>query len=162
MIPSRFRMALAVTIATTAVAAARAERLNVQVREAVLRATPSALGAPVASAKYAEPVTVEERRPGWVRVRTAAGVSGWLHESAVTARRLALRGGDETVAAGASTREVALAGKGFSEEVEREFRKTNAQADFQWVDRMERFVVDYSRVAAFLREGGVAPKGGTR
>ncbi len=99
--------------------------------------------------------SVESRSP---RARAEVSVRGGGHNTA----GLALRGGDETVAAGASTREVALAGKGFSEEVEREFRKTNAEADFQWVDRMERFVVDYSRVAAFLREGGVAPKGGTR
>ncbi len=140
----------------------RAETLNVQVREVTLRASPSALGVPVGAAKYAEPVTVEERRPGWVRVRNAAGVSGWVHESAVTAKRIALRAGSETVAAGASAREVALAGKGFSEEIEREFRKANKDADYTWVDRMETFAVAPSRIAAFLREGGVVTKGGAR
>jgi hypothetical protein len=151
-----------VLAATLAAAGAGAETLSIQVREATLRASPSALGAPVGAAKYTEPVTVEERRGGWVRVRTAAGATGWVHESAVTAKRLVLRAGDETVATGASVREVALAGKGFNEEIEQAFRKGSVRADYSWVDRMEALAMPTARIAAFLREGGVAPKGGAR
>jgi len=142
-------------------ATARAETLNVQVRQAVLRASPSMLAAPVGQIGYAETVRVEERRPGWVRVRATGGMTGWLHESAVTRRSLTLQAGAETVAAGASAREVALAGKGFSEEVERVYRQ-EASADYTWVDRMEQWALNPAQLAAFLDEGGVRPQGGTR
>ena len=149
------------SILLLAAVSARAETLNVQVRQAVLRAAPSMLAAPVGQIGYAEAVQVVERRPAWVRVRAGTGLTGWLHESAVTRRQLTVQAGAETVAAGAGAREVALAGKGFSEEIEQAYRK-EVSADYTWVDRMERWAMSPARLAAFLEEGGVRPQGGTR
>lgn len=153
---------LVFAIVAAGVCAAGAETATVMVRETVLRATPSSFGAPVATLKFADQVTLGERRPGWVMASTATGARGWIHESAIVARRAALRAGEQTVAAEASPREVALAGKGFSEDIEREFRRANAGLNFDWVDRMEAWKMEPPRIAQFLREGGVAPKGGVR
>lgn len=142
-----------------AIPARAAEQLTVQVREAVLRASPSMLGEPVNRVPYATPVAVEERKAGWARVTPPAGAAGWVHESALTRKRLQLAAGDASVASGASTREVALAGKGFSEQIEKEFRKTASAADFTWVDRMGKMQVSAARLAEFLRKGGLTPPG---
>ena len=120
------------------------------------------LAPPVGAAKYGDAVTVEQRAGGWARVRTAAGLSGWLHESTLTKKRIQLQAGEQTVAGGASVQEVALAGKGFSEEVEKEYRKENKTADYAAVDRLEKRSVPPDRIAAFLREGGVVPPGGAQ
>ena len=158
----RLRTGIVGAVALLAAAAAGAEQLSVQVREVALRAAPSALAPVTATAKYADRVTVEERRGAWVRVREAGGGAGWVHESAVTRQRIVLRAGEETAAAGASAREVALAGKGFSEEIEQAYRKSNTGIDYAWVDRMEQMEVPAAQMAAFLRDGGVAPRGGGR
>jgi len=157
-----YARAAALAAAGIAAAVAAAETLNVQVREAPLRASASMLAPPVATAKYGDAVTVEQRTAGWARVKTAAGASGWVHESALTKKRIQLQAGEQTVAGGASVQEVALAGKGFSEEVEKEYRKENKTADYAWVDRLEKMAVSPDRIAAFLREGGVAAPGGAQ
>ncbi len=152
--------AIFLAIAAPALPARAAETLTVQVREAVLRASASMLAAPVNKVPYATPVAVEERAAGWARVTPPAGPAGWVHESALTRKKLQLAAGGETTAAGASTREVALAGKGFNEQIEKEMRKTNTAADFSWVDRMEKMQVSAARLSEFLREGGVLPPSG--
>jgi len=141
-------------------AAAAAETLNVQVREATLRVSASTLARPVATVPYGETVTVEQRSGGWAQIKTAAGAVGWVHESALTKKRIRLQAGEETVARGASAQEVALAGKGFSEEIEKEYRKTNQNMDYSWVDRLERMAVAPNRLMDFLREGGLKAPGG--
>lgn len=136
------------------------ETLQVQLREATLRASASSLAQPVAVAKLGDSLTVEQRAGSWIRVRTAAGETGWVHESAVTRRRIQWRAGEETVAARASVGEVALATKGFSEQIEQEYRKTKKDADYSTVDRVERKAVPPERLIAFLREGGLKIPGG--
>lgn len=144
-----------------AASAAPAE-VSVQVREAALRDAPSFLGMPAAQVTYGERLEVTERRPPWVRVRAADGRAGWLHESALTSAKLALAAGDRNVGAAASGDELALAGKGFSRQVEDAFRAENRDIDFTWVDRMEAWRVPPREVQGFLAEGGVRPaKGGT-
>ena len=57
----------------------------------------------------------------------------------------------------ASSDEVALAGKGFSQEVETEYKKQNRSLDYAWVDRMLTFKVSDADALRFLQEGGLEP-----
>jgi gamma-D-glutamyl-L-lysine dipeptidyl-peptidase len=50
---------------------------------APVRATPSDDAEQVTQALRGEPLTVDERRNGWVRVRTAYDYTGWIRENAV-------------------------------------------------------------------------------
>jgi len=60
------------------------------------------------------------------------------------------------VASGAAitASEVALAGKGFSSEIEVEYRKNGM--DFSGVDSMERIIVSGNDLLAFINEGHLA------
>jgi len=143
-----------------ALAWAAAGTLSVQVRSGHLRGKPSFLGRVTADVSYAERVQVLEERDPWVRVRGAGGGEGWIHVSALTSKRLVLSAGAEDVEAAASGDELALAGKGFNEEVEAAFRKEHPEVDYAPVERMERWVVSAGEAAAFLRAGGVVPREG--
>jgi hypothetical protein len=53
-----------------------------------------------------------------------------------------------------------LAGKGFNPAVEKEFKSRNPKLSFEWVDRMEKFVVSDDEVRNFIKEGALSPEGG--
>ncbi len=131
--------------------------LNVQVQEAQLRGTPSFLGKPVATVAYGDRVSVLASQGDWRQVRSAKGSSGWLHQSALTAKTIKLKAGAQDVARTASGEELALAGKGFNSDVEADFKGKNPKIDFAWIDRMEQIKVSATEAGAFLKEGGVSP-----
>ena len=135
--------------------------MSVVVKETQIRATPSYMGKILGTAKYGEPLEVLQQQNGWAKVNLPAGKGqGWVHLSALSEKRVALKAGDAQATSGASSGEVALAGKGFNKEVEAQYRDEN-QLDYTWVDRMESFRVSPEAAAAFLQQGGVqAPAGG--
>jgi hypothetical protein len=149
---SRTVLVLALALALTALAA---EQLSVQVREASLRARPSYLGPATGEVGYGTRLTVLESRGPWRKLLADDGTEGWLHESALTTKKIKLAAGDGDVAAGADTDELALAGKGFNEDVERAFKTENRDADYTWVDRMATWTVTPEEALAFLAAGKV-------
>ncbi|MEZ4386433.1 MAG: SH3 domain-containing protein [Candidatus Krumholzibacteriia bacterium] len=154
---NRFVLVLVVVLALTALAA---EQLSMQVRQASLRSRPSYLSAATVEVAYGARLTVLETRGAWRKLRTADGAEGWLHESALTEKRVQLSAGQGDVQTGADTDELALAGKGFNEEVEKAFQADNRQIDYTWVDRMASWTVTPEEAVAFLAAGEV--KGGQR
>jgi uncharacterized protein YgiM (DUF1202 family) len=130
-----------------------APTMTVQVSSAQLRDSPGIKGKLTAEVRYGEKVEVVEKGKGWIRVRTSSKVLGWLQESALTEKNIVLTSGKQ-VKSGASSREVALAGKGFSEDIEREYRSdADLEKQFRWVDRMEGFVRPEMELQAFLSDG---------
>lgn len=130
-------------------------RMHVQVREGQIRERPSFLGAVAAVVEYGDRVYVlREQGPWrWVEVED---VQGWMHESALTRQRIQLAAGEADAAGVATEQEMALAGKGFSAEVENEFRARHDTISFEWIDRMETFEKTPQRLIDFLNTGGVA------
>ena len=128
---------------------------SVQVREGQLRDRPSFLGKKVAVVAYGDRVVQLEEKAGWMKVRGAPGVEGWIHGSALTEKTIVLKAGEQDVATGASGDELALAGKGFNEEVEGKYRASNPNVDFTWIDRMETWKVTAEQAFAFLEAGEV-------
>ena len=139
-------------LAVAAVAAT--QMMSVQVRSGQLRAKPSFLGQVQGTVNYGDRLEVLDSSGPWLHVKGEGG-KGWIHRSALSEKKIALKSGDRDVAGGASGDELALAGKGFNDEVEAEYRTLNPQLDFKWVDRMEKFRVDGDEAARFLKEGGV-------
>jgi len=130
-----------------------ASEMSVQVQSAPMRSTPSFLGAPVADLVYGDRVEILEEGRGWMQVRSAAGDVGWVQESALTRKRVVLSAGGEA-SSGASSDEVALAGKGFNAEIEAEYRsQIDLESAFAWVDRMEGYGREPEALAAFLDDG---------
>ena len=150
-------------LAALAASAAPPQPMSVQVRSGQVRATASFLGKVVADLPYGTQVEIVQPSKPWVQVRTASGQTGWMHESALTSSRLQLKAGSGGAQAGASASEVSLAAKGFTQQIEREYRSKNLTLDFAWVDRMEAIRVTAAEAEAFLAAGQVAPKeGGAR
>ena len=146
-------MCCAALVATGAWAA---KEMSVQVRDGQLRNRASFLGTVTGAVAYGDRVTVNQTQAGWCEVATDAGKTGWIHESALTPKRVVLSAGANDARTGASGQEVALAGKGFSKEVESEYKKQNPELDFTWVDWMGQQTVSNERLVAFLKQGNLA------
>lgn len=132
-----------------------ADTQSIQVRSGQLRATPTFLGKIVASVAYADQVTVIQKQGEWVQVSKGTA-QGWIHQSALTTKKIVLKAGAENVESSASGEELALAGKGFNSDVEADFKKKNKDIDFTWIDRMEKIKVGPQEMLEFLDDGGLA------
>jgi uncharacterized protein YgiM (DUF1202 family) len=105
-------------------------------------------------------VAVLSRSGDWYQVNYQ-GKTGWLHKLAFPQAQAPgmklpglLTGGPvrET-----KSDEVALAGKGFTPEVEASYRQKNPSLNYAQVDQVERFQVSPTQLATFVREGGLTP-----
>lgn len=135
--------------------------MSVQVKQGEVRATPYFLGKIVATLSYGDRVEVLGSKESWFHVSPQGkGVSGWMHASALSEKRIVLKAGGKDAQVGASSGELALAGKGFNADVEAEFKARNRNIDFSWIDRMQAMKVQPERIAAFLQEGGLVPAQG--
>lgn len=128
-------------------------QMSVTVKETQVRATPSYMGKILAVLAYGDQVTVLAEQSGWARVSLPSG-QGWVNLSALTTRKVVLQSGSGQVGTGASSGEVALAGKGFNQQVENQY-KQEQNLDYTWVDRMGGFTATPEQVLAFLREGAL-------
>lgn len=135
--------------------------MSVQVKKGDVRATPYFLGKIVATLSYGDRVEVLGSKESWFRVSPRGkSVTGWMHASALSGKRIVLKAGGQDAQAAASGGELALAGKGFNADVEAEFKARNRNIDFSPIDRMQEMKVPPERVAAFLQEGGLVPAQG--
>ena len=135
------------------------ESMSVTVREAELRSAPQFLSRVVGTAEYGERLEVNERRDPWFLLAASDGTTGWVHSSAVTTKEVVLTASDSEVRRGASADEVALAGRGFNERVENEF-KEESDVDYSGIDRMEsEYRIDPGTLLTFLEEGGLETGG---
>jgi hypothetical protein len=141
---------------------AQNQRMSVQVQDGKLRADPSFLGKVVGSVAYGDSVTIIKQQDPWFYISVRGGqLTGWIHQSALSEKEIVLRSGSADVAKTASQKEVALAGKGFNADVEKEFKSRNPKLNFEWVDRMEKFIVSDDEIRKFIKEGTLSPEGGT-
>lgn len=133
-----------------------AKEMSVQVRDGQLRNRASFLGAVVGTVAYGDRVTVNQTQAGWCEV-SLAGKTGWIHESALTPKKVVLASGTaDARVQSVGSEEVALAGKGFSKEVEAEYKKQNQNVDYTWVDWMGQQTVSTDRLVEFLKQGNLA------
>jgi len=148
---------LLVLVMVSAAAGDARKMMSVQVRQGEVRATPFFLGKIVSTLSYGDRVEVLETREGWIRVAPQGkSVTGWMHTSALSEKRIVLKAGGKDAQVAASGGELALAGKGFNADVEAEFKSRNRNIDFSWIDRMQAMKVPPEKITAFLQEGGLA------
>jgi uncharacterized protein YgiM (DUF1202 family) len=153
--------AVAMVICMAATVAADDNLMSIQIKKGQLRTTPSFLGKIVAELNYGDRVAVIENKNAWIKVRASAkNVAGWLHASALTSKTIILKPGAADVSQAASSDELALAGKGFSKQVEGEFKTKNPQLDYTWINRMEQMIVSQAQIKQFLKDGQLSSKGG--
>jgi len=156
------RSILTIALALAGLASLWAAPMSVNVKETQIRATPTYLGKILAIARYGDRLEVLEKQNGWAKVNLPSGKGqGWVNLSALQDKRIALKAGDAAAASGASSGEVALAGKGFNKEVEAQYRDEK-QLDYTWIDRMEGYRVSPEQIMAFLQAGGLQAAGGAQ
>lgn len=135
-------------------------RMNVQVQSGQIRMTPTFLGKVLGTVSYGVPVAILQAKGDWMQVKSAQGQVGWMHKSALTSKRVSMTAGNATAKSAASSDELALAGKGFNSDVEREFKAKNKNLNFAAVDRMEKLKIPATEMQTFLQAGAVKPAEG--
>jgi hypothetical protein len=155
-------MRIAFLVLLTAIAACvfafePGDSVVVQVREADLRSTPGFLGAVVRVVQYETAATVVEVRGDWVLLQLGeSDQTGWMHSSALLApqTRGGLLAGNRSGQRGASSSEIALAGRGFNAEVEAEYQSETG-LDFSTVDEMETYTLPIDLLGEFFATAGL-------
>jgi SH3-like domain-containing protein len=125
----------------------------VQVKATKLRSSARHWATAKGDLSYGDQLTVLEQLPQWVRVRTKSGKEGFVPQSALTSQRVSLKGSTDKSLLQADASDVALAGKGFSPEVEKQYAASNKSLNYAAVDRMEKVRIADSEVLAFIKAG---------
>ena len=137
-------------VAAMAMAQAKAGgTMYVAIKKLDLKSSTGVFAKTQATLQYGAQVTIVQISGKWAQVRLASDASqtGWTATANLTAKRVV-----EGASATASAQEVALAGKGFSEEVENAY-KANGKLNYADVDRTEQAEVPLDELEAFIREG---------
>ena len=122
----------------------------INVSSADLKASAGFFASTTATVKYADEVKVLAVDGDWVQVRTTAGnKTGWIKKASLTSKRISASG----TGTSASAQEIALAGKGFSPEVESEYKKGGGKINYAAVDEMEKISISDKDLLAFINEG---------
>ncbi len=159
MTPSLFLKRLinvsAVCLALLPLATLQAESIYIEVQSAKLRGQPKAWAAPVADVKYGDEVYVLETLSPWLKVRTLQNVEGFIHSTAITSRKVVLKGTASPTGT-IGTFEAVLAGKGFGSEVVDSYAQKRGDVNFELVDTMRRHsTISDEALYTFMKVGGL-------
>src|ERR1039458_2318151 len=93
-------LGLIVLVGTTLIAGP--VTMSVQVKSGQVVATPSFLGKVVTRVNYGDRVQVLEQQGDWSKVTLADGQVGWMHNSSLSKKKIAMKAGSQDVQTGAS------------------------------------------------------------
>ena len=137
-----------------------AETLKVAQPNQQLYPSPDFAGTPIGPVPVDAAVNVIQQQGDWFKV-DYQGKEGWLPKIAfpqAESSKLSLPGllfggpVKET-----KSDEVALAGKGFTPEVESNYRQKHPEMKFAQVDQIEGLRVESGKLQTFIKEGGLNP-----
>ncbi len=140
---------------------AMAQNMEVTQPNQSLYPDPDFAGAPVASVPVGALVTVLKQSGDWYQVEYQ-GQSGWLNRQAFPGPAAKSWFKLPELLTGApvketSSDEVALAGKGFTPQVESSYKQKHPEAKYAEVDQVEAQQVAAAKLQAFITEGGLKP-----
>ena len=149
-------LGLFITVAIAVIAMEAGQAVFVQTRDAELRAAPGFLSPIVERLDFGAELAYAAERSGWYQVTSVeTEVSGWVPRASVQEnRRTELQLSGQSGTRTLTSREIALAGRGFSENLERELA-ADGKADFAPVDELEAAAVDAEAILAFIRDGSL-------
>lgn len=126
--------------------------LYVTSKTLALKSSMGMLSATTGTLNYADKVTVISVNGKNIQVRSAdnPSITGWAPAANFTARQIA-----STASTTTSAREVALAGKGFNQEVENVY-KQQGNLNYADVDKIEKLTFTEAELIRFLREGNLS------
>ncbi|MFP3042680.1 hypothetical protein LQZ19_12760 [Treponema primitia] len=102
---------------------------------------------------YGDPVSVLQEYGKWVKISSLEPpvISGWVATASLTAKRIIVSAGTTS----ASANEIALAGKGFNQQVEDVYRQ-NGTLNYDAIDAIEALQIPNRQLFTFLQEGRLA------
>jgi hypothetical protein len=158
---ARYLLALGLALVVLMPGAGWGEVLKVSQPNQSLYPDPDFASTPVGSVPVGAEVNVERQAGDWYKVEYQ-GKTGWINRQAFPAPAAGSKfslGGllTGTPVKQTSSDEVALAGKGFTPEVESGYRAKHPEMDFAQVDKVESFKVDSATLQAFIKEGDLKP-----
>lgn len=149
------RVLLALVLATgVALAAPKVgSAVTIRVMSAKVMKSPKFIGATSGSVSRGDQLTVKEVKGDWYRVE--GSFAGWIHKSNVTEGKIALSSTPGGSGGNVNRDEVELAGRGFTPQVEQQYKQKNPNLDFSHVDAIEKTSVDPTELEAFVTQGGL-------
>lgn len=139
-----------------------AETVVVKIQTTNLRKDPKFYAETLGVLKAGDSLEKLGSREAWIQVRTSKGAVGWIHSSAVEAKKFKLSALDKNLRTQATAGEVALAGKGFNEQVEQSYRVRHGESGYAAMEKMLQIKVSTSEVLAFLKKGKLGEFGGSK
>ena len=148
----RLIIILTVLLCATQGFAQKEKTMYVAVKKASVKTSTGFFASTAGSLVYGDMVTVVQQKGKWSQVRYSGAkpFSGWLTTASLTSKRV-IAGATSS----ASASELALAGKGFSAEVEQEYKKETS-LNFAGVDTVESIAVSDNDLKNFITEGHLA------
>lgn len=140
-------------VSTAFAASLTGKTMYVNVKSSPLKASTSLFSDTTGTLAYGDSVSVLKEDGKWVQVKSSK-FTGWMVSANLTAKRIIA----SSSSASASTEELALAGKGFSPEVEKEYRK-DGKLNYADIDAMEKINVSDSDAYIFLTDGHLSTGG---
>jgi len=124
--------------------------LYVAIKNVALKSSTGIFASTRGTLNYGDQVTVIQVNGRYVEVRSAvnSSLTGWTASANLSARQVAA-----STTSTATAREVALAGKGFNQEIEDSYRGQQGNLNYTDVDRMEMIMVNEDELYQFLVEG---------
>jgi hypothetical protein len=113
--------------------------------------SPKFIGPTAGSVSRGDQLTIKEVKGDWYRVE--GSYSGWIHKSNVTEGKVQLSSTPGGSGGNVNRDEVELAGRGFTPQVEQQYKDKNPNLDFSHVDFIEKTAVDPAELEAFVSEG---------
>jgi hypothetical protein len=133
----------------SAAAQSAGSTLYVAIKSAVLKSSTDFFAGTRGTLKLGDTVTVIQSKNQWLEVRSAAqpSLTGWIQSASLTSKQIVASGSRS-----ASASELALAGKGFSGDVEKIYQDEEG-VDFSAVNAMENQNVPDRELYDFVVEG---------
>ena len=140
---------------------ALSETLKVTQPNQSLYADPDFAGTPIAALPVGAEVEVHTQAGDWYKVEYQ-GTVGWINRQAFPTPQTGSNFNLPGLLFGApvketSSDEAALAGKGFTPEVESSYRAKHPEMKFAEVDKIESLQIDPATLQTFIEEGGLKP-----
>jgi len=130
-----------------------AATITVRQKMTKVRAQPKFYAAEVATVQRGDYLEEVAKGDGWIKVKTASGAVGWVHSSACVLKKIKLSKAESMGTGNVSADEVALAGKGFNPVVEKKYRESHPELNYQLLDQIESFDVGEAELIEFMRDG---------
>jgi hypothetical protein len=139
------------------------ETVKVKVQKTSLFERPDFFSRAVATLQFGDQLEMQEVVKDWAKVKLG-DQKGYVHQSALTSTKLDIKTllFSSSSSSGASQDEVALAGKGFTPEVEKNYGKAHSELNYALVDEIERYSVDPNSLRSFIQRGGLKVSEGQR